>query len=225
MSNRRKPEQLVFGFMLGKHRIIRCCRFRIKVNQWLRTPWGALSAFFSVSLEVFQCLPRRLSGRDRHPDRSLRPRSCWSQRGRNSEWLRFFGANNMADATGYHVNPNPKADKIELLLLESVDHVSRLVLEPKDVSVIAGQLLGAAAQVFEQSGKPPPNRTKDDKISAKAVRCSGWNIGPGNQPGQVSLIFHFGETTLAIQMPQEHAQLLSQRLITAAAPEDQSRRQ
>src|SRR6478672_905119 len=35
---------------LGKHRIIRCCRFRIKVNQWFRTPWGAFSAFFSVSL-------------------------------------------------------------------------------------------------------------------------------------------------------------------------------
>src|SRR6478735_6785480 len=38
------------GQGIGKHRIIRCCRFRIKVNQWFRTPWGAFSAFFSVSL-------------------------------------------------------------------------------------------------------------------------------------------------------------------------------
>lgn len=131
----------------------------------------------------------------------------------------------MADATGFHVHPNPKEHKVELLLLESIDHVSRLVLEPKDVSVIAGQLLGAAAQVFEKSGKPPPYRTNEDKITATGIRCSGWNIGPGSQPEQVSLIFHFGETTLAIQMPQEHVQMLSQRLMAASASEDQSRRQ
>lgn len=86
----------------------------------------------------------------------------------------------MADATGFHVHPNPKEHKVELLLLESIDHVSRLVLEPKDVSVIAGQLLGAAAQVFEKSGKPPPYRTNEDKITATGIRCSGWNIGPGS---------------------------------------------
>lgn len=126
----------------------------------------------------------------------------------------------MADATGFKVLPRPQDDKVDLLLIESINHVSRLSLEPRNTSVLAGELLGAAAEVFRQSGKPPPYMTKEEAVSSTGVRCSGLNIGPANQPGMLALMFHFGETTLSILVPQKEARTFAERLMTAAAPTD-----
>src|SRR5437899_352176 len=123
----------------------------------------------------------------------------------------------MGDATAFKVLPNDQGDRIDLFLIESVHGASRLAIKPRNISVLAGQLLGAATKSLAKSGKPHPYKTKNDKVTATVAPCTGHNILPGRQPGSLVLAFHFGETTLGIPMARSDAELFAQRLLMLAA--------
>jgi hypothetical protein len=127
-------------------------------------------------------------------------------------------------AAGFKAVPDPKNGKIQLLMLDGPRTASRLIIGAKDATIIVGAVLAAAVNTQVLSGKPSPYQTKHDPVSATAVPCTGWNIGPGHQSGSLSLLFHFGEATLAIPMAQSDAQLFAQRLLAAAATADPARR-
>ena len=126
---------------------------------------------------------------------------------------------------GFKVDPYSKEGELRLSIVEGDDAVTTLTIDAKSGSSIAAAVLAGAKKSFDATGKPPPVTSKNDPVSLTAIWCSGWNIAPGDQSEpSVTLIFHFGETALGIRIPEEHAQSLGRRLMTASAPEDQSQR-
>src|SRR4051794_35720970 len=126
---------------------------------------------------------------------------------------------------GFKVDPYSKEGELRLSVMEGDDTVTTLTIDAKSASSIAAAVLAGAKKSFDATGKPPPVTSKNDPVSLTAIWCSGWNIALGDQSEpSVTLIFHFGETALGIRIPEENAQSLGRLLMTAAAPEDQSRR-
>jgi hypothetical protein len=128
-----------------------------------------------------------------------------------------------ANKIGLKVSANYGSGKMRLSLVKGQAAVGTMIIDTKQASSVAATVLATAAKVFELSGKPPPYRTKEDEITLSSTPCSGWNIGPGQSATSVMLIFHFGETTLGIPIPQSDARLFAQRLMTAATPSDSPR--
>lgn len=121
----------------------------------------------------------------------------------------------MADPTGFKVLLRPKDGQVDLVLTKAGDDVSQLALDPKDVAVLAGHVLAGAAEIFAASGKAAPYQ--DEPLTLSAVSSSGWNILPGDQPGSLFLVFHFGEANLSIRVPRSDAQSFAQRLLLVAS--------
>lgn len=85
-------------------------------------------------------------------------------------------------AAGFRATPRPKEGKIDLLFIDGPHTASRLVIDAKDASTIAGITLGAAMRTYELSDKSPaPPIQSGEETSSFVVRCSGYSIGPGRQ--------------------------------------------
>ena len=150
----------------------------------------------------------------------------WNGLGSSPEGRSFMVRTRKTNEVGLKVDPYCGEGEMSLSIMEGENAVTTLTIDTKSASSIAAAVLAGAKKAFDASGKPPPNRSRDELIELTAISCSGWTIGPGHQDEpSVMLIFHFGETSLGIRIPEKHAQLLGQLLMTASAPEDQSRRQ
>jgi hypothetical protein len=115
------------------------------------------------------------------------------------------------------ISADYEKDTMTLALVQQAGTVGSITIDIKDAAKIAGNLLATAAKAFELSGKPPPNGTKNDEVSLTAVLPSGHNVGPGRKSKSTMAIFHFGETALGIELPNEDARTLGRRLMTSAA--------
>ena len=115
------------------------------------------------------------------------------------------------------VSANYAKGKLTLALVQDARTVASFTTDTKDASKIAGNLLSTAVKAHDLSGKPPPYKTKNEEVSLTVVRPSGHNVGPGRKSTSTMMIFHFGETTLGIEVPNEDAQIIGRRLMTAAA--------
>src|ERR1700687_2878638 len=115
-----------------------------------------------------------------------------------------------ANKIGLKVSASYGEGKMSLSLVKGQVTVGTMIIDTKLASSVAATVLATAAKAHDLSGKPPPHRTKDDEVTLSAILCSGWNIGPGLSETSVMLMFHFGETTLGISIPQSDAQLFAQ---------------
>lgn len=93
--------------------------------------------------------------------------------------------------------------------------VASIIIPTEDAAQIAGNVLEAAKAAYDATGKPPPDDSNE--VSLKIVRPSGYNVVPGQKTTSTMIHFHFGETTLGIEVRNEDAQILGHRLMTAAA--------
>ncbi len=118
---------------------------------------------------------------------------------------------------GLKISADYAKDKMTLSLVKEGKTAASITIDTKDTSRIAGNLLATAAKAFNLSGKAPPKGTKNVAVSLTAVRPLGHNVGPGRKSTSTMMIFHFGDTALGIELPNEHARTLGRRLMTAAA--------
>ncbi len=118
---------------------------------------------------------------------------------------------------GLKVSANYGTGKMTLSLVKQTGTVGSLIIDTKNASQVAGNVLKTATKAHDLSGKSQPHKTKNDEVSMTVVRPSGHNVGPGSKSTSTTLIFHFGETTLGIEVPNADARILGRRLMTAAA--------
>jgi hypothetical protein len=119
----------------------------------------------------------------------------------------------------FKVDPGSGNGLMTVSIVDGID-TTNLTIDAKSAASLAAAILAGAKKSFELSGKPPPPATKDNPISPDgAVACSGMSLAPDRAiQSALHLIFHFGETALAIRVPREAAQTFGQQLLTVAAP-------
>jgi hypothetical protein len=93
--------------------------------------------------------------------------------------------------------------------------VASMIIPTEEAARIAGNVLEAAKAAYDATGKPPPH--EEDQVSLTIVHPSGYNVVPGRNAMSTMIHFHFGETTLGIEVQNEDAEILGRRLVTAAA--------
>jgi hypothetical protein len=106
-------------------------------------------------------------------------------------------------------------DEMTFSLLRPSGTVASVVISTEAAAQIAGNVLESAKAAYDATGKPPPNESNE--VALRIVRPSGYNVVPGRKSMSTMIHFHFGETTLGIEVQNEDAQILGRRLMTAAA--------
>ncbi|MGH6702341.1 MAG: hypothetical protein ACRECG_02905 [Bradyrhizobium sp.] len=106
-------------------------------------------------------------------------------------------------------------DEMTFSLLRPSGTVASIVISTEAAAQIAGNVLEAAKAAYDATGKPPPDDSNE--VSLKIVRPSGYNVVPGQKATLTMIHFHFGETTLGIEVRNEDAEILGRRLMTTAA--------
>jgi hypothetical protein len=109
---------------------------------------------------------------------------------------------------------DPAGRTMQLTLIKDGIELGSVEMDAREASRIAGIILGAAREAHRISGKPDQKSDKDDLT---VIIPSGLNVAPGRKPDNVIAVFHFGETALGIELPNDNAQILAQRLMTSAA--------
>jgi hypothetical protein len=115
------------------------------------------------------------------------------------------------------VNADPASGTMSISLVKDGVSLGSVQIDTKEASRIAAIMLGSARDAYDLSGKPPPYSNKDETLTLTAIHPSGCNVGPGRKSTSTMVIFHFGDTTLGIELPNSNARLLGQRLMTTAA--------
>jgi hypothetical protein len=93
--------------------------------------------------------------------------------------------------------------------------VASVIISTEAAAQIAGNVLEAAKAAYDATGEPPPDQMSE--VSLKTVYPSGYNVLPGRKPKSTMIQFHFGQTTLGIEVQNEDTQMLGRRLMMAAA--------
>jgi hypothetical protein len=131
----------------------------------------------------------------------------------------FAGENDMGEAithNNFKVRVDIASATMDITLTKDSVDLGSVKIDTKEASRIAGVILGAVRHAYDLSGKPPPYSGKE-QVDLTVVSPSGCNVGPGRKSTQTMAIFHFGDTTLGIEMPHSIAQTLGRRLMTSAA--------
>lgn len=110
---------------------------------------------------------------------------------------------------------NANHEEMTLSLERPTGTVASIIISTGAAAQIAGNVLEAAKAAYDATGKPPPDETGE--VSLKIVRPSGYNVVPGRNNMSTMIQFHFGETTLGIEVQNADTQILGRRLIAAAA--------
>jgi hypothetical protein len=92
--------------------------------------------------------------------------------------------------------------------------VASVIIKTEAAAQIAGNVLEAAKAAYDATGEPPPDQMSE--ISLRTVYPSGYNVLPGRKPMSTMIQFHFGQTTLGIEVQKEDVQILGRRLMMAA---------
>jgi hypothetical protein len=119
----------------------------------------------------------------------------------------------------FEVTAVPASGTMEIAIKKDGVNLGSVEIDTKEASRIAAILLGTATKSYDLSGKPPPTYSKEEGVNLTAIYASGYNVGPGRKSTSKMAIFHFGDTTLGIELPNSDAQSLGKRLMTAAADE------
>jgi hypothetical protein len=109
---------------------------------------------------------------------------------------------------------NANHEEMTLSLERPTGTVASIIISTEAAAQIAGNVLEAAKEAHDATGKPPPDEMSE--VSVKIVRPSGYNVLPGRNNKSTMIQFHFGETTLGIEVQNEDVQILARRLMTAA---------
>jgi hypothetical protein len=91
--------------------------------------------------------------------------------------------------------------------------VASVIIKTEAAAQIAGNVLEAAKAAYDATGKPPPDQMSE--ISLRTVYPSGYNVLPGRRSRSTMIQFHFGQTTLGIEVQNEDVQILARRLMMA----------
>ena len=112
----------------------------------------------------------------------------------------------------FSATADPNTGKMKISLVIEGKQGTAFEIDTKKSAAAAGIILGAA----RKAGTQQP-RTKNGPVEFTSVPCSGCNIGYGKTRQTVTLLFHFGETTLGIPLPLANALSFAQHRMTAAA--------
>jgi hypothetical protein len=117
--------------------------------------------------------------------------------------------------TSFQVHANSQSGTMRISLARDGADLGSLEIATKTASSVAAVVLGAAKRSHEVSGKSPLD-PKEEAVSFTTARPSGWHVSRNRTSNSTTLLFHFGEAVLGMELPESHAQLLGRRLTTTA---------
>ena len=119
------------------------------------------------------------------------------------------------DYKAFKVSADDAAGRMSLSIVKSEKYVASIDIDRAEASHIAALVLGHARESYAKTGKAPPYRSKEDPVDLAIP--SGIGVGPGRKSSTTMLLFHFGDSTLGIELPNSELSLLGQRLMTIGA--------
>jgi hypothetical protein len=117
---------------------------------------------------------------------------------------------------GLKAAANAVTGKMILTLIKDGKSVGETEIETKKASSIASVVLHTAKTAHDMTGRPLID-AEDGKATYAPIIPSGLNLGQSHMPNCTSLIFHFGESILAIAVPDAELKIFGQRLIALGA--------
>jgi hypothetical protein len=114
------------------------------------------------------------------------------------------------------VDFSPQKGRMKLSIMKGTGNLASLEVDTKSASSIAAVILEGAKQAAEKVGRGP-ERSEDAVVRYSNVIPSAINLGPSHIQGCTSLIFHFGETTLGVSVPDQELHEYGQRLMALGA--------
>jgi hypothetical protein len=123
----------------------------------------------------------------------------------------------MTDHVAFKAIADPAKATMEITMVRNGTPVASVEIDTKDASAIAGVVLSAAKSAYDEgNGRPRPYLGRKE-VSLTAITPSGMNVSPGHTPQSVMMIFHFGDTSLGIAIPQSELLTFGQHLMTLGA--------
>ena len=116
---------------------------------------------------------------------------------------------------GLQTTTDSQAEKMTITLVKDERSIASTVIDIREASNVAAVVLRAAQFAQATSGKPltPPNQRSVTTLP----RPSALNVAQSRTPECTDLIFHFGNTSLGISIPNSVIAKLGQKLMTLAA--------
>jgi len=111
---------------------------------------------------------------------------------------------------------SPTKGKMKLFIVRGRAKLASVEVDTKQASSIAAVVLETARQAAQIIGRGPET-ARDAIVSYSNVVPSAINLGPSHIAGCTSLVFHFGETTLGVSVPDQELHGYGQRLMALGA--------
>lgn len=111
---------------------------------------------------------------------------------------------------------SPTKGKMKLFIVKGRAKLAAVEVDTKQASSIAAVVLETAKQAAAIVGRSPET-SRDAEVRYSNVIPSAINLGPSHIAGCTSLVFHFGETTLGVSVPDRELQEYGQRLMALGA--------
>jgi hypothetical protein len=122
----------------------------------------------------------------------------------------------MTDDLTFKAKANPENATMEITMARNGTTFASVEINTKEASAIAGIVLSAAKAAYDGNGKSRPYLGQKE-VSLTAVTPSGMNVAQSHTPESAMLIFHFGDTSLGIAIPQSELLTFGQHLMTLGA--------
>ena len=113
---------------------------------------------------------------------------------------------------GLKVTPDVKTGKMEIALIRDGKEICVTDIALSEASSAAALLLGAAANVADQTPAPPQNT-----LPVISIAPTGYSFGPSHITGCDNVVFFFGSSALGIAIHRDHMEAMGQQLIALGA--------